>query len=1504
MMKIFDGLWLFLHVAAFFITGLLFFTGTALAADEFQYHTMFPSLQQPWYFWGPSGITATEKGNILIADTQNNRLLKYNIQGQLITTWGRFGDNPGEFDKPSAVAVDASGNVYVLDSGNSRIQKFDGNGTFLLSWGSQGNGAGEFQFLTASSTDIALDAEGNVFVTDYGNNRVQIFSDTGSYLGVISGGCPDICVFDFIVDGGAVEQTCRECLLFRPSGLAFDALGNLYVSNQGVDASEAFDSFRRDNIVKFSPSGDFLYSFGGAGDGDGELMNPSGMTFDKDNHLFVADSGNHRIQVFSIDGIWIDSFGTKGLGDGEFNTPSDIVFASDDILFIADRENNRIEKFHKNKTHINSWASGGSARGAFSFPAGIAVDSKNNFYVADTNNHRIQKLDTEGNVLMVIGEYGEGEAQFRRPFDVTVDLDGNIFVADTLNNRIQKFNSQGTFLFAWGELGLEEGTFERPLGIAADTSGNIYVVEEENARVQKFTNNGRFLLSWGGGSGEGRFRITYGIAVDARNNVYVSDYYNAPTPLLTRHRVQKFTSEGEFIMSWGSLGSEPGEFYSPRGVATDAAGNVYVADMFNDRIQKFTGDGEFLGSAGAFGSGQGQLIQPTDVAVTGDGTMFVADSFNNRISVFKPVVETEPISTKMALIVAGGGPYPGNILWDTTRTCANFAYRTLLQKGYPKDSIFYLCDDNGLDIDGNGIFDDVYGPPAPEAIKAIITEVASNAEELLLYFVDHGSDGVFSLDNAVNLLVPTLDQWLDTYEAVSGGRTLLVYDACRSGSFLSSLTPFVHGSRTVITSSGSDEYAYFISSGTISFSEYFWTSVFNGHDLLTAFMQAKDGLNILEISQNPQADADGNGIGNETSDFDLLSSSTAFSELFTGEAVSENIAGREELPVIGDVLPMTIVEEPGQALVSAKGVTGTGGIDRVWATILSPSYTPGSPDIPVTELPEIDLKPLGTGDSGIYQAWYDKFTESGAYRVTFYARDKRGNNANPVTSLFLTEESLLPKAIIMTSNASEPAATAIYEYLGNHAKNALTAQGFSEDRIKIIHGAAGAELQSAIVDWASDTDNLTVFFVGDGQEATLIPSPGNRISATALSSYLDLYQSSTSGHVNVIIDADDSGGFISELKNTTGFPRIVISSTEQNGKAFFETNGLVSFSSYFWGGISKGTPLLDAFIVALNAVDYLSQSFVSLGLSDVPQKPMIDDNGNGIPNEDADGSLAVATHIGIGIITGKSDYITGEIQETLNLDGKSTAILTVSNLISANQISRVWATITPPATPLLAPGMQTDSESQARGDESDRISDDAINAFSLSMVNLIPSGDGTYQWAFNGFTGKGTYLVDFYAMDEQGNVELLGRTTILQNQVAEEPIRVGGKPHHVFGTVPFDSHVVLALATSVAPAIQENIKGEWLVFASITTDGGMSCYLLSPLGMVDACAPGTDIWNYTFPFDHKGSFMDVASVRFSSLGLEKGDLFAYAYVYTTASSMDDIFHENAVYAHTVILHMD
>jgi len=305
---------------------------------------------------------------------------------------------------------------------------------------------------------------------------------------------------------------------------------------------------------------------------------------------------------------------------------------------------------------ITKWGTFGTAPGQFNTPDGISVDAAGNVYVADRENNRIQKFTSDGALLAVWGRnggdgsWGLRPGEFNGPYGVATDGHGDVYVLDSRNNRVQKLSSDGRFLLMWGRagggtglFGTGPGEFADPRGIDVDRRGFVYVADHGNHRVQKFTADGRLLAIWGRdggqgspGAGAGEFNQPRGVTTDFAGDVYVAEKVN--------HRIQKLTADGRFITWWGknggagggdvAIGSAPGEFNLPYDVGVGARDEVYVTDTSNTRMQKFTSDGRFLDMWGSPGIGDGQFHDPYGVDTDCRGNVYVTDEENSRVQKF------------------------------------------------------------------------------------------------------------------------------------------------------------------------------------------------------------------------------------------------------------------------------------------------------------------------------------------------------------------------------------------------------------------------------------------------------------------------------------------------------------------------------------------------------------------------------------------------------------------------------------------------------------------------------------------------------------------------------------------------------------------------------------------------------------------------------------------------------------------------------------------------------
>ncbi|MDR2207675.1 MAG: hypothetical protein LBE22_01680 [Azoarcus sp.] len=449
-------------------------------------------------------------------------------------------------------------------------------------------------------------------------------------------------LFDLIARRG--EDDDDDVWFYNPAGITIDAAGNFYVADSG--------NYR---ICKITPEGEVSTLVGNSkskyafADGTGSnalFYGPCGIVADKAGNLYVVDEYNHRIRKITPEGKVSTLAGGGEIGNEE-----------------------------------GGFADGNASIARFSNPQGIAIDTAGNLYVADTYNHRIRKVTPDGVVSTLAGSdtvdhdmggYTDGPgdvAQFCFPEDIEIDASGNLYVADTHNHRIRKITPEGVVstLAGSGTVGHDMGgfvdgpastaRFYYPRGIASDTKGNLYVADGKNNCIRKITQEGIVSTLAGNGTaanadGSGsvaRFNNPHGIAIDATGNLYVTDERN--------HLIRRVTQKG--VVSTFDVRTQnftdgqrtAPQFDEPRGIAIDAADNLYVVDRDNHRIRKVTPGGEIstLAGCGTAGDADGlgsvaRFNHPFDIAIDASGNLYVADTRNYRIRRISPQGEVSTLA--------------------------------------------------------------------------------------------------------------------------------------------------------------------------------------------------------------------------------------------------------------------------------------------------------------------------------------------------------------------------------------------------------------------------------------------------------------------------------------------------------------------------------------------------------------------------------------------------------------------------------------------------------------------------------------------------------------------------------------------------------------------------------------------------------------------------------------------------------------------------------------------
>ncbi|MCA9149092.1 MAG: hypothetical protein KDA92_07335 [Planctomycetales bacterium] len=282
--------------------------------------------------------------------------------GKLEKVWGVQGLRPGQFQRPRAMAIAANGELYVVDK-SARIQVFDQDGNYLRGWRTP-------DYANGKPTGLSFDGDGNLMVADTHYFRILFYRPDGTLL-------------DEKTLGGTFGAGPGEFGLVTDA--VTDSQGNIYVAEYG--------DF--DRIQKFSPDGKFLFEWGGHGSEPGQFVRPQNLAIDEQDHIWVVDACNDRVQVFDARGdsaTLIQVWGESGAAPGQLRYPYDIVLSPDGFVYICEFGNHRVQKFTRDGQPVDSWGSQGRGPGQLFNPWSIVQDDRGRIHVLDTYNHRMQRI--------------------------------------------------------------------------------------------------------------------------------------------------------------------------------------------------------------------------------------------------------------------------------------------------------------------------------------------------------------------------------------------------------------------------------------------------------------------------------------------------------------------------------------------------------------------------------------------------------------------------------------------------------------------------------------------------------------------------------------------------------------------------------------------------------------------------------------------------------------------------------------------------------------------------------------------------------------------------------------------------------------------------------------------------------------------------------------------------------------------------------------------------------
>jgi cysteine-rich repeat protein len=586
---------------------------------------------------GPSAVAVDGVGNLYVLDAGNARVRLVRSDGVIATIAGD-GTSGGSGDGGPAVlaqlapgsggglAVDGLGEVYVADTFNHRIRRVGRDGVITTvagsgTVGSSGDGGPATEAQLTFPAAVALDPAGAVLIGD-GSNRVRRVDASGTITTVAGNG-----QLGHDGDGGLAIAA----QLGQPQAIALDAGGAMYITTQNLLRRVSPDGI----IARVAGQSGVLGGF--AGDGGPALAaqfdGANGVAVAGDGVIYVADTSNNRVRRIAVNGVIATAAGSGvggagGAGGGATSAtlaaPHGIAVDGDGNLYIAETYNHVVQRVRPGGeiaiiagTGLGSFGGdGGPAVAAqLAFPHDVAVDAAGAVFILDNENCRIRRVDPDGTITTIAGTGscgydGDGgpatAAELSYPEGLALDGAGNLYIADTGNVRVRRVNAAGTISTVAGDgssgFGGDggpaiEAQFAAPRGLVVDGAGNLYIADTGNRRVRKVSAAGTVTTIAGtgasGAAGDGgpataaQLALPVALALDAAGRLYIADDGS--------NRVRRVSAAGTISTYVGvglaGFGGDGGAAAAalldgPRGLALDAAGDLYISERDNARVRR------------------------------------------------------------------------------------------------------------------------------------------------------------------------------------------------------------------------------------------------------------------------------------------------------------------------------------------------------------------------------------------------------------------------------------------------------------------------------------------------------------------------------------------------------------------------------------------------------------------------------------------------------------------------------------------------------------------------------------------------------------------------------------------------------------------------------------------------------------------------------------------------------------------------------------------------------